>query len=204
MDDGFPGACSVSATYTLGEDELRIDYAARSDRPTVVNLSQHVYLNLRGGGRGDVLNHLLTLAAERYTPVDGHKIPTGAVEPVRGTPLDFRAPTPIGRHIRRLPGGYDHNFVLDAPCCYAGQLHDPDSGRVLEIATDQPGLQLYSGDALDGSLRGPGGNVYRKHGGVVLEPQHFPDSVHHPDFPSTLLRPGEIFRRNITYRFTTD
>ena len=203
MEDGFPGECNVSATFTLGESALEISYAATCERATVINLSQHVYFNLRGAGRGDVLNHQLSVSADRYTPVDRYKIPTGAIEPVRGTPLDFIVPKPIRRNLAQLPGGYDHNFVLTPGSSYAARLYDPESGRVLEIATDQPGLQLYSGDALDGSVKGIGG-AYAKHGGVVMEPQHFPDSVHHPNFPPTILRPGERFRRAVTYRFGTD
>jgi aldose 1-epimerase len=210
---GHPGRLDTTVTYTLtGDGDWRIDYAATTDRPTVVNLTNHTYFNLAGEGSGDVLGHELRLAASRYTPTDATLIPTGELAGVAGTPFDFRHGKPIGRDIRtahpQLVGakGYDHNWVLDkgttrAPG-YAATLRDPGSGRTLRITTTEPGLQFYSGNFLDGTLSGPSGRTYRQGDGLCLETQHFPDSPNKPDFPSTVLRPGETYRSTTVHRFS--
>jgi aldose 1-epimerase len=191
-EGGYPGALTAAVTYTLGAD-LRIDYEATTDAPTVVNLSSHAYWNLAGEGEGAVHEHLLRLNASRYTPVDGTQIPTGELVPVRGTEMDFTRPRPVG-------DGYDHNWVLDgAP---AAVLSDPGSGRELTVVTDQPGIQVYSGNALDGTRRGTSGRPYARGAGIALETQHFPDSPNQPQFPSTVLRPGETYRSSTTFRFS--
>jgi len=197
--NGYPGKVDVTVVYTLtDENELRIDYSARSDARTPINLTNHAYFNLGGGP--DVLGHVLQLHADRYTPVDDTLIPTGEVLAVSGTDMDFTRPRPIGH------GGYDHNFVVNGE---AGKLRpvarveEPGSGRVMEIFSDQPGVQFYSGNFLDGTLRGKGGKSYPLHGGFCLETQHFPDSVNHPEFPSVILAPGETFRSTTVHRFST-
>ena len=213
-DQGFPGELSVQATYQLGQDILSLSYEATTTKPTVLNLSAHPYFNLGGPEAGDVLRHEATIAAEAYLPTDAAQIPTGELCPVNGTPFDFRQPTPLGARIRQadpqlLHGlGYDHCFVLatsipDTPKL-AVRLRDPDSGRVLEIHTNQPGLQAYTGNKLTGAFTGHGGVIYRQSAGLALEAQDFPDAPHHPHFPSTELRPGQIFRRMIQYRFQVE
>ncbi|HNP72473.1 MAG TPA: aldose epimerase family protein [Kouleothrix sp.] len=206
-DQGFPGALAATVTYTLtAANELRIDYDATADRPTVVNLTNHAYFNLAGAG--DVLGHTLELAATRFVPVNANLIPTGELRPVDGTPMDFRAPTPIGARIAAADeqiaianGGYDHTWVLDgAGLAFAARVADPASGRVLEVYTTQPGVQFYSGNFLDGTLVGKGGQAYAKHAGLCLETQHFPDSPNQPQFPSTVLRPGERYRHTTVFR----
>ncbi len=212
-DEGYPGNLEVVVRYALGEDDaLRIDLESTTDRATVVNLTHHSYFNLRDGGASEILDHELFAVAHHYTPVDRSGIPTGAVEPVEGTPLDFRAPRRIGARIVELAGlrgGYDHTLVLDRPARAAGptlaaRVREPMSGRVLEVHTTQPGLQLYAGNFLDGSLVGRGGNRYRRHHGLCLETQHFPDSPNQPHFPSTRLAPGEVYRHRTVYAFRTD
>jgi aldose 1-epimerase len=212
-DNGFPGNVYVSVTYTVAGGDLRIDYAASTDRPTPVNLTFHGYFNLAGAGRGDVLGHELLIAADAYTPVDNGRdlIPTGQLAPVEGTPMDFRQPQALGERIGRgaasAGGGYDHNFVLrfrpPGQLDLAARVREPQSGRVMEVLTDQPGLQLYTGNRLDGSFRGVGG-AYRQFGALVMETQHFPDSVHHLNFPDTVLTPGWTFRSSTIYRFSTE
>lgn len=202
MEEGFPGALAVTASYRLCGSDLRIDFAATTDKPTPVNLTNHAYFNLGGAGSGDVLSHELYLAAEYYTPVDANLIPTGQIRSVKGTPLDFTTPTAVGARISQA-GGYDHNFVLDSgggPLALAARLMHRPSGRIMECHTTQPGIQLYTGNFLDGSLAGIGG-VYARHYGLCLETQHFPDSVHHPNFPSVILHPGTRYQQTTVYRF---
>jgi len=206
-EEGYPGTLDATVTYTLGDDDaLHIDYVATTDRPTPVNFANHAFFNLAGGGT--VLDHVLTIDADRYTAVDAALVPTGAIVPVAGTPLDFTRPHRVGERIdslRPTTGGYDHNFVLDggrAPLHRAARLEEPTSGRVLEVWTTQPGLQLFTGNRFDGTATGHGGVKYVQHAGLALETQHFPDAVNHPDFPSTILRPGETFRSSTEYRFS--
>ena len=214
LEMGYPGRVQVEAAYTLDHDSLSLGLSAATDKATIVNLTGHALWNLTGEGAGAIDDHLLTLNAKRYTPVDEALIPTGEVATVQGTPLDFLRPTPIGARIdaefhQLLRGkGYDHNFVLEGgdgqSLVHAARLEDPKSGRVLDLLTTEPGLQLYTGNLLDGSLVGSGGRPYGPRAGLALEPQHFPDSVHHENFPSTILRPGGAFRSTTIYRFATN
>ncbi|WP_432186568.1 aldose epimerase family protein [Streptomyces sp. Tue6028] len=209
---GYPGTLRTKVTYTLTRNgDWRIDYEATTDKATVVNLTSHVYWNLAGEGSGSIENHELTIAASRYTPTDSGLIPTGELAKVSGTPFDFRRAKAIGRDIRAAhpqqvtAKGYDHNWVLDKGITARPEpvatLRDPSSGRTLSIASDQPGLQFYSGNFLDGTLVGTGGRVYRQGDALCLETQHFPDSPNQPSFPSTVLRPGRTYRTSTVHSF---
>lgn len=218
-DEGFPGTVEVRVTYTLTpRAELVVDYAATTDRATPLNVTQHSYWNLRGGC-GTILDHLLTVDATAITPVDATLIPTGARRPVAGTPFDFRTPTPIGARIDaadeqlRRAGGYDHNWVLAradggepapiAHVAHVARVVDPASGRTLDVATTEPGVQVYSGNFLDGTVRGKDGCAYAARAGLALETQHVPDSPNQPGFPTTILRPGRTFRSRTVFTLGT-
>ncbi|MGV9272409.1 aldose epimerase family protein [Streptomyces griseosporeus] len=209
---GYPGTLKVKVTYTLTRHgDWIIDYEATTDKATVVNLTSHVYWNLGGEGSGTIEDHELQIAATRYTPTDSGLIPTGELAKVAGTPFDFRHSKPIGRDIRAgheqqvMAKGFDHNWVLDkgitAKPEHAATLRDPSSGRTLKIATNEPGLQFYSGNFLDGTLTGTSGRVYRQGDALCLETQHFPDAPNHPSFPSTVLRPGQVYRTRTVHTF---
>jgi aldose 1-epimerase len=207
---GYPGNLTATVRYTLVKGDLRIEYSATTDKNTVVNLNNHSYFNL--AGQGDILNHQLTLHASRFTPVDAGLIPTGELKSVDSTPFDFRKPTAVGSRINtddpqlHLGHGYDHNWVLDSgggKLVEAAELYDPASGRVLKVLTDQPGIQFYSGNFLDGSIIGKGGKPDVLHAALCLETQHFPDSPNHQDFPSTELKPGQHYRTVTVYCFST-
>ena len=208
-DQGYPGNLDVSVAYTLTDrNELKIDYAATTDQPTPVNLTHHSYFNLAGAASGSVLGHELELRASRYTPLDEKLIPTGKIVPVTGTPFDFSRPTAIGARMHRpsqVADGYDLSYVLDRTGpgpIHAAKLFDPSSGRVMEVFTTQPAIVLYTGNYLDGTVKGKRGAVYAKHGGVCLETGHLPDSVNQAAFPSIILRPGQTYRHTCVYRFS--
>ena len=206
-EEGYPGNLTVTAVYTLTDDDaLRVDYSATTDKATPLNLTQHSYFNLNHGAAQNNHDHVLTIAADRYTVVDDNLIPTGELRPVQGTPMDFRQPHAIGERLAKVggpaPGGYDHNWVLSGEGMRAvATVFEPVSGRTMEVLTDQPGLQFYAGNFLDGKLTGKGGTVYQQHYGFCLETQHLPDSPNQKAFPNTILRPGETFQSTTIYRF---
>ncbi len=212
-EEGYPGNLHVKVTYSLnGNNELKIEYSAATDKDTVLNLTNHSYFNLAGQGNGDILKHLMMINAQKFTPVDATLIPTGEIKSVEGTPLDLRKPTAIGARINddneqlKLGKGYDHNFVIDRKgpgLVLAARAEDPGSGRVLEVLTTQPGVQFYTGNFLDGTVTGKGGVAYAKRSAFCLETQHYPDSPNHPDFPTAELKPGQTYDQVTVLRFST-
>jgi aldose 1-epimerase len=215
-EEGFPGNLSVKVVFTLPADrnELKINYTATTDKDTVLNLTNHSYFNLAGEGNGDILDHLLTLHAKQFTPVDKTLIPTGELRDVAGTPMDFTSATAIGKRINEnyeqlvFGKGYDHNWVIASgggkglTLTLAAEAYDPKSGRKLDVLTTEPGVQFYSGNFLDGSAKGKGNKAYGQRAAFCLETQHFPDSPNHPNFPSTLLKPNSVFHSRTAFRFS--
>lgn len=210
-DQGFPGTLTAHVRYTLAGGALKIDYTETSDKPTVVNLTNHSYFNLGGEGSGTILDEVMMINGDKLTPTDAGLIPTGQMPSVKNTPFDFTKPTPIGERINaddpqlKTAGGYDHNWILNGPngtMKLAAKVHDPKSGRTLTVTTTEPGVQFYTGNFLDGSISGPAGQKYVKNAAFCLETQHFPDSPNHPDFPSTLLKPGETRHSTTVFTFS--
>jgi aldose 1-epimerase len=209
-EEGYPGTLTVTAIYTLTEDNaLKLEYAATTDKDTVANLTHHSYFNL--AGHGDVLGHVVMIHADKFTPVDNTLIPTGELRPVESTPFDFRTPTAIGKRIQqndeqlKFGNGYDHNWVINktfGELSLMAQVYEAESGRVLEVLSTEPGLQFYSSNFLDGSITGKGGWTYQFRNGFCMEPQHYPDSPNQPNFPSVVLKPGQVYHNVIIYRFS--
>jgi len=209
MEEGFPGTVNAALTYTWTDNnEIVMEYVCTTDKKTVVNVTNHAYFNLHGAGNGDILDHILTLKASAFTPVDSVMIPTGEIRPVAGTPFDFNTPHKIGERIGDnydqliLGKGYDHNYILDNKEEVDVTVYEPVSGRMLEVITDQPGMQLYTGNFLDGTKIGHGGKAFNYRSGMCLESGHYPDSPNHPEFPSTVLNPGETLKSTTIYRFS--
>ncbi|HUS86139.1 MAG TPA: aldose epimerase family protein [Bacteroidales bacterium] len=209
MEEGYPGNMHIVATYKWTDaNELVIGYECTTDKKTVLNITNHAYFNLKGAGNGDILDHELIIKASAYTPVDANLIPTGEMAPVAGTPFDFTSPYTVGERIDEdfeqliLGRGYDHNYVLDNTEEVDAVVYEPGSGRMLEMMTDQPGVQFYCGNFLDGTQTGHGDKVYNYRGGLCLETQHFPDSPNQSAFPTTVLNPGNVFRSSTIYRFS--
>ena len=212
-EEGFPGNLMVTAIYTLTDDNaLKLEFSATTDKPTVVNLTHHSYFNLKGQGNGDILHHQVYINADKFTPVDSNLIPTGELRPVAGTPFDFLTPTAIGARINdtnneqiKYAGGYDDNWVLNKPApgalSLAARVVEPTTGRTMEVWTTSPGMQFYTGNFLDGTLTGKDGKVYKHRYAFCMEPQHYPDSPNHPDFPTTELKPGQTYHNTIIYKF---
>jgi len=206
-EEGYPGNLTATVVYTLGADNtLKLDYTATTDKPTPVNLTSHCYFNLSAGRDSTILNHQLQLNADKYTPVNDKLIPTGKIADVKGTPMDFTTAKPIGRDIQKVKGGFDHNWVLSKTSnslAQVGSLYDSASGRYMEVLTTEPGIQFYSGNFLDGTLKyTKNGQKYVKHGALCLETQHYPDSPNEPAFPNTILKPGETYRHTTEYKFS--
>ena len=209
MEEGFPGTVNAAVTYTwTDKNEIVMDYICSTDKKTVVNVTNHAYFNLHGAGNGDILDHVLTINASAFTPVDSVMIPTGELRTVAGTPFDFNTSHAIGERIGEnyeqliLGRGYDHNYILYNTQEIDVTVYEPVSGRVLEVITDQPGMQLYTGNFLDGTKTGHGGKVFNHRSGMCLESGHYPDSPNHPDFPSTVLNPGDTLKSTTIYRFS--
>jgi aldose 1-epimerase len=211
-DQGFPGTLTALVRYTLSGKDLKIEYSATTDKNTVLNLTNHSYFNLAGQGNGDILTHQVKLNAGRFTPVNDVLIPTGELATVEGTPFDFRKSTAVGARINddneqlRRGKGYDHNWVLDSgggKLAEAAEVYEPTTGRVMQVWTDQPGVQFYTGNFLDGTITGKDGKVYQQRAALCLETQHFPDSPNHPNFPSTELKPGQKYHTVTIYRFSS-
>jgi aldose 1-epimerase len=213
-DEGYPGTMHVRVIYTLtDQNAVRIQYRATTDKPTVINLTNHSYFDLDGQGNGNILDTVMMINADKYTPTDKTQIPTGKIVSVKGTPFDFLKPTPIGARINddnaqlKMAGGYDHNWVLNRDdktgLVLAARAYSPKSGRVLTVYTTEPGVQFYTGNFLNGTLVGKGGKVYKYRYGFTLETQHYPDSPNQPNFPSTVLKPGQVYQQTTVFKFST-
>lgn len=206
MEEGYPGTLTSIVTYELTDkNEIKMSYEATTDKDTILNLTNHTYFNLAGHDSGNVLGHQMVFYADAFTPVDDGLIPTGEIKAVKGTPWDFTTPRTIGERIAQVPGGYDHNHVLrnqSGKLALAVKVVEPKTGRVMDVYTTQPGVQFYTGNFLDGSVKGKGAS-YGKHAGFCLETQHYPDSPNKPQFPSVVLKPGQVYRQTTVYQFST-